>query len=130
MYICNTYPLCFTDSKQIKNKKSIRNYGSASITYSKEELPKNLSPISKNQEIILIECEDDKEDKTECIIDLNIYTNKEKILLMQYFLSLGYVRKDNEDNYYIDTKNEAIAIYLNIEILQGDLSSVYQCNKF
>ena len=130
MYICNTYPLCSTDSKQIKNKKSIRNYGSASITYSKEELPKNLSPISKNQEIILIECEDDKEDKTECIIDLNIYTNKEKILLMQYFLSLGYVRKDNEDNYYIDTKNEAIAIYLNIEILQGDLSSVYQCNKF
>lgn len=73
MLTCNTYPLCSIDPKKVINKKYIHNYGAASITYTKEELSKNMSPISKNQEILLIECENDKINNQECIIELNIF---------------------------------------------------------
>lgn len=111
MISCNTYPLCSLDPKKVTNKKQIRNYGAASITYSKKELPNNLSPISKTQEIILIECENDKNNNNDCNIELNIFTDIDECILEPYILSLGYVKKDNEVSYFVDTiieKNQYI----------------------
>ena len=122
MHTCNTYPLCSTDPKKVINKKYIRNYGAASFTYTKEELSKNISPISKNQEIILIECENDKINNNDCIIELNIFTDKDECILIPYTLSLGYVKKDNEVSYLVDTKIENESIYLNVEVFSGDIS--------
>ena len=119
---CNTYPLCSIDPKKLINKKYIRNYGAASITYTREELSKNMSSISKNQEILLIECENNKINNKKCIIELNIFSDKDECILIPYTLLLGYVKRDNEVSYLVDTKIENEFIYLNVELFSGDIS--------
>ena len=129
MYICEDYPLC--DINELQNKKDgipLQYFNSYSLTFSKNELDENLlSNINPKKNVLLISCENKNEIKTDegrdndtCLIESNIYTEKNKVLMTMKYNYHKYTKKINEDKFIIP-KNEYEAIELNIEILSGDI---------
>ena len=114
---CSNYPLCNFISL---NQNSLKyNDGSYSISYTKNEY-NNITPISQNQKILLINSISNN------LINVNFYTNKNKIFIFPQFTFYNYLRKNNEDNLLInppynkDTLPDSPNIYLSLEILTGN----------
>ena len=127
MYTCENYPLCNID--ELQNKKDgipLQYFNAYSLTFSKNELDENLlSNISPKKKVLIISCENKNEIQTEegkendtCLIESNIYTDKNKVLMAMNFNYHKYTKKNNEDKFLIP-KNENENIELNIEILSG-----------
>ena len=101
-YICDSYPLCPINSEAIKKAKSIHKiFMSYSYSITKEEIGKNISPISKRQNIFLIKCEKGsriiRQEKEFCRIELFSYNNNTKI---PSDIFLIYSRKNDENHIY------------------------------
>lgn len=130
IYSCETYPLCDVNLNNIKDIIPIQNYYSFSFSFSKNELNANiLSNIHPEKKIMLITCENKNEIRTDigiendiCIIDANIYTDKNNLLMSKDYNYHKYTRKNNEDKYIIIPLNERNPIYINLEILSGNIS--------
>ena len=129
MYTCENYPLCNID--ELQNKKDgipLQYFNAYSLTFSKNELDENLlSNISPKKKVLIISCENRNEIQTEegkendtCLIESNIYTDKNKVLMAINFNYHKYSKKKNEDKFLIP-ENENKNIELNIEILSGNI---------
>jgi len=131
IYKCDNYPLCQVNSEIIKNSNFIPSFHSSSKSFKKNEM-NNISPISKTQNILILKCEKglkivkDSSYNT-CINLVNMFTDKNSVLLDAVSLYYNHILKDNEDNYYISNPlkylNPSIDnINLNIEVLSGKIS--------
>ena len=129
MYTCENYPLCNID--ELQNKKDgipLRYFNAYSLTFAKNELDEYLlSNINPNKKVLLISCENKNEITTDegkendtCLIETNIYTDKNKVLMAMKYNYHKYSKKNNEDKFLIP-KNEYENIELNIEILSGNI---------
>ena len=127
IYSCENYPNCKIDSNSNKNKTIMPDIKSSSISFSKNELESySSSNIDKKQKILKITCEEGiKTDIKEkgCLISINMYTDKNKIIAFPSFPDYRYIPKNSEDNFIIGGKNNEVKnIILNIEVLSGNLS--------
>ena len=125
---CNNYPLCDIN---LDNATPIQNLNSFSISLSKKEIDSSSkSPIDKNQKVLIIKCEKGTKSihtkgasDNQCLIKINMYTDKNEIYLEPYISNYRYTLKDNEENFKIGLQNnQAEYMDLNIEIFSGDLS--------
>lgn len=126
IYKCDNYPLCKLDSNTLKNSEKLIDFYSASISYNNSEY-KDISPINKNQNILLLTCQTDS-----CKVFTSIYTNKNNLNLLLSIPYYKYIKQNNEENYFM-TLNKAILnsfsllpgntyIYINIELISGNIS--------
>ena len=126
IYKCDNFPLCKIDSESLKNSEELIDFHSASISYDKTKYNENISPISKSQNMLLLTC------KTEsCKLFTSMYTDKNKLNVIISVPYYKYIKKDNEDNYYM-TINKAFLnsfsiapgngyIYINVEEISGQI---------
>ena len=134
IYECDNYPLCHLNKIDKNKLKKIDNYQSYYYSYKKDDL-KNISPISKNQKMLLITCEDGLKLKLIgqiCSSIINMKTDN-KIINNTEFNSalppyLRFIREKNVDKYLIKATNNPIHLY--IEKITGDISiNINQNNK-
>ena len=121
--ICNEYPFCKINiNSTLKNMSKIDYSYSSYSSYNNEEYDKNITPISKKQIMLLIECEDDY-----CRLINNIYTEKNNNLGLYPNIPLHkYIKKNNEDKYFINLNNfnkkeDKVHWYLNLETISGNI---------
>ena len=99
----------------------IKGYKSYFYVYTKEEFKTAI----KNKEKILIKCEEGlKSDETFiCVMKLNIYTDKNTIIMNDKNLTniplFKYISKNNIHNYSFKSNND---IYLSIDLFSGKIS--------
>ena len=123
---CNKYPFC--NVNQIDNPNWIGKKG-ISFSYSKNEY-NNISPISKTQKILLI-----KGFSSNNLINVNFYTDKNKIFILPHYILYKYLRTNNEDNLLINlpynssTLPDSPYAYLSLEILSGDVNINFKTPK-
>ena len=121
IYECKSYPFCIIDSNSFNNSIPLRNISrSYSISYTKNEYG-NISPISKNQKILLI-----KVKSGGYLHDITIYTNENNIIPSPIYKHYKYLRKGNNDNLICSLDsiaqkgfNGEIQVFLSLEILSG-----------
>lgn len=124
---CNNYPLCQLDKSSVReNAEKISKNKFSFYTFNKTEWG-NITPISKNQNILLISCHKgfniDINHPT-CLILENIETDNDKVKIKddlneRFFPIYKYILKDNENKYFFEQKSSNI--YLNIELISGDI---------
>lgn len=112
---CNNYPFCIIEKSNITE---LFEYYSSSISYSKEEYG-NITPISENQNMLLLTCEKDN-----CKIYVNMFTENNQVTIFTNTPFYRYIRSGSDDNFVIDfkhMKNQPEKIwFINIEILSED----------
>ena len=120
--MCEEFPFCIFDSNNI-NKTALLYYNLTSFTYTKSEYDNNISPNSKKQNILVLTCKSES-----CLINSNIYTDKNNVTLAPKDSFHKYIRENTEDKLLISLKpylekylNDIIHLYLNIEILSGNI---------
>ena len=127
VYECSSYPFCDSFIFQQKNFRYID--GSFSISYTKNEY--NNTPISLTQKVLLIKSFYYNIN----IINVNFYTDKNKIFIFPKITFYNYLRKNNEDNLLINLPYNAGEVpdspyaYLSFEILSGDASINFETPK-
>ena len=125
---CDNYPLCHLDNENIKKAEEIKDYKSYFYTYNKAEWPKDISPISKNQNMLLINCK--KGLGNTCISNINMKTDN-KIINITDFNTFypsyqRFIRKNNKDKYFFKGKDKPI--YLYIETFSGKINVIISPN--
>jgi len=129
MHTCENYPLCNVD--ELLNKKDgipLQYFNVYSLSFSKNELDENLlSNANPKKKVLLISCENTNEIQTDegkendtCLIESNIFTDKNKVLMTMKYNYHRYSKKNSKDNFLIP-KNENGNIELNIELLSGNI---------
>lgn len=125
---CNDYPSCNRDFIDLKNAIQLNPYfNSFTYSISKSELDNEyLSPISHKKKILIfkfLECEEYL-----CPININIYTDKTKLIKRLDKPFYKYLNKNNSDNILVLPKDLHDIIYgnrfpfINVEILSGNIS--------
>ena len=127
IYSCYTYPNCKIGS--LSNEILLKNYNSYSFSFTKTEYG-NITSFTHQQNILFISCEEGtyQDEEKICSINVNIYTDKNKISILPQAPFYNYIREKNEDNLLINHPDlvnivnnyNKINIYLNIELLSGD----------
>ena len=123
---CNNFPFCDINEEEISKSIPIENHlGFYSISFKKDELDIDLSPISKIKKILILTSNNDSNNK-ENDFYVNIYTDKTQIIIPPEIpIQYKYIRKENEDNFIIKENNNIFAdkdiTFINIEILSGDI---------
>ena len=120
IYKCDNYPLCELNSDNLKNATQLIDINSATISYNNSEYDKGISPISKNQEILLLTCQTDN-----CLLFASMYTEKNILNIVPSIPYYKYIRTNNENNYVIYLNK----IYINLEILSGDIQINVEGNE-
>ena len=96
-YVCETYPLCQINPEIVNQSTPIKKFDkSFSYSFTKEEIGKNVSSISKIQHLLFIICEKALYDNV-CDIDFFSYSN---ITKMPISSGIIYQRKDDVNNIY------------------------------
>ena len=127
IYECSNYPFCNLDNLSKEKTKIIFEDGSYSISYNKTEY-NNITPISKTQKVLLI---NDAYSENN-LINVNFYTNKNKIFIFPQIKFYNYLGKNNEDNLLINLpyNNKELPdspyAYLSLEIISGNASIDFQ----
>lgn len=122
---CDNYPMCLYDTNYENKLIPIQKYLSTlSISYTANEFGK-VSPMSKNQKILILKCVD--EGYGSCKVNINIYTDKELIMPVKTPFQYKFIREGNQDNLFIKYydsgyKNNVQLIFITIEKLSGDFS--------
>ena len=134
IYKCDNYPFCSKDIETLKKSTQLLDFNSASISYNKNEYDDTISPISKNQNMLLLTCESES-----CKLFTSMYTDKNKINLILSVPYYKYIRKSNEDNYIVSIQKEIlnsfftiqknVYVYLNVEKLSGNVTITSQGHK-
>jgi len=130
IYECSNYSFCFNNIQFDKEKKRLTYYdGSFSISYNKNEYNNN-TPVSLSQKVLLIESFSSNN-----LINVNFYTNKNKIFIFQQITFYNYLRKNSEDNLLINlpynngTLPDSPYAYLSLEILSGNSNINFETSK-
>jgi len=123
---CDNYPLCTMNET---NERTLLYHNFSSITYNKNDC-KDISPISKNQKILILR----KNDKNVfCSILVNMYTNKHNITLRPDVTLLKNIKKGSEETFIVSLNTLLIEkiikkysmtkfkFFLNVEILSGEI---------
>ena len=127
IFNCNNYPLCnINDATQ--NSEIINGYKSFYISYNKNEYPKDISPISKNQKMLLITCKkgimNTNYNNTFCSAYINIRTNNKEIKITDFIKEnppyYKFLNKDVEHKYFIGGNSNPIYLYL--ETISGEVN--------
>ena len=129
IFNCENYPLC---SPTDENIEKVSDYETFSYTFSKDEWNNEISPISKNQKMLLISCINRiNKEKDYCEILTNMRTEKNIIpphFVYQELPVTRYIRKNDENKYKIQKNHDT---YMNIEVLSGKVEIPYDGeNKF
>lgn len=125
IYECENYPLCHINENALNNSINITGfYKSDYYFYSKEEWGKDITPISKKQNMILITCNKGKSnDEKFCSSFINIKTDKTFVHFdnfgQRYFPTQKFIKKDNVDNYFIKRVNTQKNLY--VEKFSGNI---------
>ena len=115
IYTCNNYPDCKFDETF---SYQIEDLGSFHYTVHKEGLKDfSTSMTNKKQKMLLIKCLDEEE----CLISVNIYTNKDLIYISPEITDYRYLQTANQEKYLIGNKGAEIGFYLTIEIFSGNV---------
>ena len=134
IYSCHTYPKCRFYYEDKDNIVPIQNINSFSISFSKNELDKfSSSSIDKNRKVLVISCEKGSKIDTDisneyyssnCLISVNMYTNKDKIFVYPSIPYYRHIPKNNEEHFKIGNKTTSPIRYinLNIEVIVGDIT--------
>ena len=128
-YKCENYPLCNFDSEDNKNSGFVDIYHSWNQAFKKSEM-NNSSSISKTQNVLLLTCEKGAKyslnfNYDKCLIFINMYTDKNSILLYPNSLNYHHILKGNVDNFISTKYLQFISIekaFINIEVLSGNIS--------
>ena len=127
IYKCEKYPLCHTNEKILEKSEKIKDYQSYYYSYTKDEWEKEINPISKKQNMLIINCKKGSkasDGSAICISIINMKTNKKEIKYADFNKeTLAYrrfIKKDNEDLYLFKGDKEQ-DIYLNIETFTGEI---------
>ena len=125
IFHCENYPLCNIDNNTIEQSEKNINYKWFSYySFNKTEWG-NITPISKQQNILLIKCEKgiNSNGKKSCDLSENILNDKNKLNMIDYSQNNAplykFIRKDEETKYLFKGIDEMV--YLNIEIISGDI---------
>lgn len=126
IYKCENYPLCKIDSGSLNNSEELIDFNSASISYDKSQIKDNISPINKNQNILLLSCQTES-----CKLFTSMYTNKNKLNIILSVPYYKYIKEKNEDNYFMSINKAILSsfsiipgntyIYINIEEISGKI---------
>ena len=106
---CQNYPFC----KNENNLTPLVQYNSASASYSSSEYG-IISPIQSNQKVLLLKC-----NSRNCKIYVNIYTEKNNIIIYPSVPMYKFIRAGCEDHLIIDSLLENKSYSINLEILTG-----------
>ena len=127
IYECDNYPLCHLNDLDKTKLKKIDNYQSYYYSYNNDDL-KNISPISKNQKMLLITCEEGLmlnylDGRHICSSSINMKTDNKVINNTAFNYAFPpyqrFIRKDNVDKYFL--KGTSNPIHLYIEKFAGDI---------
>jgi len=128
IYDCDNYPLCLYREDTLKNGVSPRNIDQFT-TYSiyTSDLKIDFNPISKNQKLLVVECNPGSLFlKNYCKFDTLIFSNVDKINILedQYFNQ--YLLEGETDNFKINFVGEKEIIEVNIDIMAyvGDIEII------
>ena len=125
IYECDNYPFCHLNKLDNTKLKKIDNYQSYYYSYNNDDL-KNISPISKNQKMLLITCKEglnilDK--KTLCSSIINMRTDNNIIDNTDFNLIFPpyprFIKENNIDKYVLNATDNPIHLY--IETITGDI---------
>ena len=122
MYIikCKTYPLCNLDLEldKINNIKEFENFFyNYFITFSKNELESNWSPINKNQHVILFICEPSGSENGGTKIE--IFTDKTVLDIDTGISNYYFIEKGKTNNFFSSSNKPEI---ISIETISGSIS--------
>ena len=123
---CDKYPFCYVNKIYNPNWIGKEEF---SISYSKNEY-NNISPISKSQKILCIEGISSNN-----LINVNFYTNKNKIFIPPQYKFYKYLRTNNEDNLLINIPYNSSNLpdsplaFLSLEILSGSVNINFETPK-
>ena len=124
---CNNYPFCSLDDDNLKKGVSPRNInGFSSYTYHKGNNDEYFSSISKNQLLLVVECQNSDNEKyfnQNCQFGTLIYKDQDKIELIedQYFNQ--FTQKDQEHIYKINISKESNiqVIFIDVITFMGEI---------
>jgi len=122
--ICNNYPLCTLNIDPSNKTKEFETfYDIHFITFMKNELESNWSPINKKQHMIYLNSEPSTIDDND--IKFEIYTDKTILGIQTGFVNYYYIEKGNTNHflyypsYYNYIKRKGI---ISIQRITGDIS--------
>ena len=135
IYECDNYPLCHINDEIIKKSKKIEDYKNYYYTFKKEEWGKDISLISKKQNMLLITCKDGlkmTDDLGVCEFKMSMKTDKKFVNYTDFNKENPpynrFIRKNNEDKYFLKGASNQIELY--IEIITGDINIEINGNKY
>ena len=137
IYTCDNYPLCSLDSNDTERNLPIKKYNEYyDITFRKDELGKNYSPISKEQKLIKIKFTklSSISENRRSEFSVNIYTEEINALHELDANSPAYklIRNDQIEKIFFREEREDffnnpyVKIYFIFEIISGNIS--ISCN--
>lgn len=127
IFNCDHYPTC---SPLDGNTTIVSDYETFSYTFRKDEWYNEISPMSKNQIMLIISCKSKiNEEKEYCELVTNMRTDKNIItnhIANQELPVTRYIKEGDENKYKIKEEHE---IYMNVEILSGKVEITYNGEK-
>ena len=121
IYECNNYPLCRIDSEAIA-KSQIEGFQTFYKKFTKDEL-KNISPISKQQKMLLISCVKSLNEERTCTSTINMKTDSKYVNNTDFFKefpsSRKFLSKNDKDKYFLKGNNKEKLLY--IELFSGSV---------
>ena len=119
---CQNYPFCKNEDGLIQ----LMEYNSASASYSSSEYGK-ISPIQLNQKVLFLKC-----NSAECKFYVNIYTEKNNIIIYPSIPMYRFLRAGNEDHFIIDSleDNKTYSIYLEILTELSNATITFEGKKY
>ena len=122
IYECDNYPLCHIDSEAIAKSQEIEGFQTIYKKFTKDEL-KNISPISKQQKMLLISCVKSLNENRTCISTINMKTDSKFINNTDFFKefpsSRKFLSKNDKDKYFLKGNNKEKLLY--IELFSGSV---------
>ena len=118
IYECDNYPLCNINI-EINELKKIDHYRSYYYTTFSNKEWGDITPISKKQKMLLITCINGIKNEyinNLCAVNINMKTDKKIVDFTDYTLMeppyQRFIRKSNEDKYFIKRSNSPIHLYI------------------
>ena len=122
IFKCENYPLCQINEETIKKSTKITGFKSFHHTFNKNDYSKTISPISKEQNMLLISCENKLNQN--CYLYVNMKTDSEEVAISGFMKKnppySRLILKDLSDKYFFKGK-ENHKIYLYIEKFSGQI---------
>lgn len=125
IYNCDNYPLCLNkNNTRVIKPRNINQFTTYSIY--KNKLKAEYNPISKNQILLIVYCNEPKSMEFSCNFDTLIFTNEDYIYMNENQYFNQYLIKGENDKFKINFSGESGIIQVNIEVIiyTGEVSII------